>query len=531
MTTRRAFLSLTAAGWMANGLTDQPRTMAGSIVGASSAAGHRLRAPIDTRTIGAISRADVVVVGSGVSGLSAAWRMAPHGLDVRVLELEPFMGGTSAFGDEGNEVTYPWGAHYLPAPNLEARATIKLLEEMRVIRGWDAASRPLFDGRVLCHSPDERLFYEGAWHPGLVPTDVLEKAELDELGRFQKVMQAYEDAVGNDGRPAFQIPVDLSSRDPDFIALDKMSMEAFLEREGFNSRFLRWHVRYAMLDDFGAEPAQVSAWAGIHYFAARKLETPELEGSHYLVWPEGNGHLVRELASRSRATIESGAMVVGVESAKDAVRVVVLDRASDALRAIDARAVVVATPSFIARRLMNSGTMLPSRVSSPWVVANLHVSREYEQNQCWDSVLFESEGLGYVDASHQRTVPTKNTVLTYFRAFGDGAPSETRGRLLHASWDSLAGDVFRDLASAHPDLSSRTSKIDLMIWGHAMPRPTPGFLGDGTFERTRRLAPRVSYGHVDLGGLALFEEAQRAGVLAAELALADAGVTAGETWT
>ena len=43
--------------------------------------------------------------------------------------------------------------------------------------GWDAAGRPMFDPRVLCHSPQERLFYKGEWHPGLVPADaVVERA-------------------------------------------------------------------------------------------------------------------------------------------------------------------------------------------------------------------------------------------------------------------------------------------------------------------------------------------------------------------
>jgi glycine/D-amino acid oxidase-like deaminating enzyme len=532
MTTRRAFLSMTAAGWSATSLRDERHTIDGHIVGASSRVGHQLRGPIDRSRIDGVTRADVVVIGSGPSGLSAAWRLAPHDVEVHVLELESFIGGTSSYGDDGNGVVYPWGAHYLPAPNRGARATNKLLEEMGVIRDWDARGDPIFDGRVLCHAPDERLFYEGAWHPSLVPHDALSRAELDELARFQERMQAFEDAIGSDGRAPFSIPVDDSSRDPAYVDLDRISMAAFLEREGFRSRFLQWHVRYAMLDDFGAEPSEVSAWAGVHYFASRTLQTPQLEGSHYLVWPEGNGRLVEELRRRSKARIHSGALVVAVDPAPSGVRVVYLETTTSSLRAIDARAAVIATPAFIAKRIAPfAAKQLPIRDSSPWVVANLHVTRGYEPNSAWDSVLFDAKGLGYVDASHQRTAPTKRTVLTYFRAYGDASPSNARAALLEANWDDLAREVFADLRSAHPELHRSTERMDVMVWGHAMPRPTPGFLGRGDFARMRTLAPRITYGHVDLSGLALFEEAQRAGVLAAEIALRDAGIDGGETWT
>ena len=89
-------------------------------------------------------------------------------------------------------------------------------------------------------------------------------------------------------------------------------MAAWLAREGFTSPFVRWYVRYATLDDFGAELDDVSAWAGLHYFAARKLRTEQLEGSNYLVWPEGNGWLVRRLLDRLRLRRLHGTLVTQV---------------------------------------------------------------------------------------------------------------------------------------------------------------------------------------------------------------------------
>lgn len=533
VTTRRAILKATASGWLVSQLGEPPKKLAGRIVGASHGLGHQLRVGADapSRASGPPTRCDVAIVGSGAAGLSAAWRLAPAGLDVRVLELESFVGGTSTWGEDG-VVPHPWGAHYLPAPNPEARATIRLLEQMGVVTGFDPRGLPRLDGRTLCHAPEERLFYRGAWHPGLVPQRALDGPDLDALTRFSDHVAELTDRRGRDGRFAFQIPLAESSRDPEILALDRMSMAEWLSREGFDAEFVRWYVRYATLDDFGGEPEDVSAWAGLHYFAARKLRTPELEGSHFLVWPEGNGRLIKALLERSGAQVTRGALALDVEETARGVLVRYLDAARDEIVAVEARACVLAVPSFIARRLTPSaGPRLPERASSPWLVANLHVTRPPDpEHQTWDSVLYAAEGLGYVDASHQLSPPAERTVLTYFRAFGAPDVRATRQRLLAATWEGLADSVLRDLRPAHPDLLERTERMDIVVWGHAMPRPRPGFLGERPFEIEQALSTRIAWAHTDTFGMALFEEAQRAGVRAAELIATTLAIDLGESW-
>jgi hypothetical protein len=60
----------------------------------------------------------------------------------------------------------------------------------------------------------------------------------------------------------------------------------------------------------------------------------------------------------------------------------------------------------------------------------------------------------------------------------------------------------------------------VMRTGHAMIRPTPGFLSDPVRRALADARGPVFYAHSDLSGLSLFEEAQYRGITAADGALA-----------
>ena len=57
----------------------------------------------------------------------------------------------------------------------------------------------------------------------------------------------------------------------DFARLgDEVAMlERRLAAQGIDAPALRWYIDYCCRDDYGAGAAQVSAWAGLHYFASR----------------------------------------------------------------------------------------------------------------------------------------------------------------------------------------------------------------------------------------------------------------------
>src|SRR5882724_10021039 len=102
----------------------------------------------------------VVIVGGGIAGLSAAWRLDKKGFrDFVLLEMESRPGGNARWGE--NEVTpYPWAAHYVPVPGKRVALVRELFEELGVLRDG------VWDERQLCFSPQERLFLHGRWQEG-----------------------------------------------------------------------------------------------------------------------------------------------------------------------------------------------------------------------------------------------------------------------------------------------------------------------------------------------------------------------------
>lgn len=532
---RRAFL-LAGLGLAAALLTRlgldrrRPRRIEGRILGASAAHGHRLRggsfpAPSETR------RAGIVIVGGGIAGLSAAWRLQKKGFtDFTLLELEGAVGGNSTSG-ENSTASYPWGAHYVPIPTAEATFVRELFEELGVIEGYDAQGLPLYNESTLCADPQERLLIHGRWQEGLIPHVGLSEADDAQIRSFLAAMEAFKAARGSDGKPAFTIPLDKSSRDPAYLALDRLTMARYMDAQGWTCEPLRWYVNYCCLDDYGCRIDQVSAWAGIHYFASRSGRAANAQDHDVLTWPEGNGWIVKQLESRLRTHLQPDALVFNVQpTGSGEVFVDSLDTTTGRTTRIMAQRVIMATPRFVAARLIPDLRQKPPDYLkafdySPWMVANLTVDSLPQgpgAPLCWDNVSYDSPSLGYIVATHQSITryPGKSSVLTYYLPLSETDPATARAAALSTSHQDWAERILQDLERMHPGIREHVTNLDVWLWGHAMVRPVPGFLWGKDREAAQAPHAGVHFAHSDMSGLSIFEEAQYRGVMAADQALA-----------
>ena len=507
-----------------------PRAIAGGIVGGSHERGHRLRGGFRPRPESA-EDIPVAILGAGVAGLSAAWAFERAGFrDYVVLELEDVPGGTARSG--ANAVSpYPWGAHYVPVPSPGNRALVTLLDEVGAVAGRDAQGRPVYAENVLCREPEERHYFRGHWYEGLFPRAGASAAELGQLRAFEDDMKRWSRWRDPRGRRGFAIPRATGSGAPEIRALDGISMADYLAQHGWDSPRLLWFVEYGCRDDFGTSLSGTSAWAGIHYYAARLEEGAEAP-AEFLTWPEGNGRLVAHLAGLLGERLRTGALVTDVVPRPDRVDVTWYDEAGRRARALRAGQVVFALPRFLAGVLVapwreERPAFLGETSYGSWMVANLTLHDRPFSNGfplAWDNVIYDSASLGYVVATHQAGRDYGPTVLTYYLPILDPDVRKGRERLLATTWEQWLETILADLGPAHPGLRDLVDRVDVYLWGHAMVQPRPGFLWGDALAASSRPLGRVHFAHTDLSGMALFEEAQYWGIRAAEAILRERGL-------
>lgn len=515
---------------------------AGEILAPSFAIGHRIRDGFRPRPAADRWReTDVVVIGGGISGLAAAWRLRRAGLErFAVLELEPAAGGTSRSG-RSSLTAYPWGAHYVPVPMPENRSLIAVLREMGVIERLDGKGAPIVGEEFLCRDPEERVFVDGQWHEGLYPSAGASPRDLEELRQFRAEIARWVAWRDGKGRRAFAIPVAAGSDDLEVTALDSISLSDWIKRHGWTSPRLLWLVDYSCRDDYGATSAQTSAWAGLFYFASR-VRGKEGESQPLITWPEGNGRIVDYLAGRVKDQLHCGLAAVDVATIKtgetESVEITAVDVRTDEAVGFRARRCVFAAPQMLAPYLIRRLSEDRKRGArefeySPWLVANLHLRGRPRENGfplCWDNVLYDSRSLGYVTATHQAGIDYGPTVLTWYSALCDGVDdrgnqaSAARKRLFELTWAEAAEIVLSDLETAHPEIRSLVERVDVMKWGHAMVRPRTGFVWSEARRRSSEPFGPIHFAGTDLSGVALCEEAIYHGVRAAEESLRGLGL-------
>ena len=541
---RRHFLGSAAAALLA-GCQPPPPALEFAFAGIDLERGHALRdllaqGPLPAPTL--VRRAQVIIAGGGVAGLAAARSLRLAGVhDFALLELEDTPGGNSRAGAV-NGVACPLGAHYLPVPGDHAPEVQDLLEELGLRQR--VAGRWQYDERHLCHSPQERLYFEREWQEGLLPVQGVGEATLEQYRRFSQAVGAASRAA-RFTMPQFAALDAKTGLAPAHQALDAMTFEAWLQQQGLGDAHLRWYLDYCCRDDYGAGMARVSAWAGLHYFASRhgfhapgEAVAEDREG--VLTWPEGNGWLTQQLSApiKAQGQLQTGTSVLRIAETRRGVEVDAFNHHSGNVERWQAPRCIVALPVFVAARVVQNPPAFLAQAAqrlqwAPWAVTNIHLNAPLADRPgaapAWDNVIYGDSnpgGLGYVDASHQKLDPRPGpTVLTYYQALGDVA--DARQQLATQGAEHWGRAALAALAGPHPDVLQRAARVQVTRYGHAMSIPVPGvqaFLSQIGLqappgkrklllngERQRALptpaTARLAFAHSDWSGYSVFEEA------------------------
>jgi monoamine oxidase len=274
-------------------------------------------------------RADVVVVGAGLAGLTAAHRLARAGRAVTVVEARDRVGGRVWNHDLGHGHVSERGATFIGPTQSRIAA---LMRELHV------SSFPVYDrGQDVYVAGDERLTYSDRGPFGTAPPDPAIAGPLASL------------VLGIDQLSA-GVPVAAPWTAPNASRLDGETLQSYLDAHGAPPR-LQQLAAAALRAIFGAEAREVSMLFSL-FFTAAAGDARQPGTFQRLFNTRGGGQASRmvggsqivplRLAARLGGRLVLGSPARSITQSRAGVRVV-----SDRLT-VDASRAVVAIPPILA---------------------------------------------------------------------------------------------------------------------------------------------------------------------------------------
>ncbi len=464
------------------------------------AVGHKVFEMKD-RTPSATYSCDTLIVGAGMAGLSAAWHLRDR--NVVVCELSDRIGGSAASEQYQNAV-FPQGAHYdLDYPHYFGEESLKFLENLGVVSFDNTTNLWRFTERqyVINYYSETQALYKGEYWDDVIPS------EGEEYERFMQLTERY---IGK-----LKLPTRLI--DAEWHALDQETFYAFLQREmPLSARFARG-VDYQVVDDFGANSQQISALAGLFYYAGRPYRGEQIETFSP---PEGNAYFARKIAAQlPQEAIKLRHLVRKIIPNKQGATVEVLDLSQNQVIAYKAKSVVYAGQKHALKFVYSQDyPLFEQNVYAPWMVVSFVLSQNNLPAGFWQNEMLSMERnfLGFIDSDAQ-LADRNHRVLTAYYCL----PEWNRSQLAKVDENAplIAAQTLENIAQ-YFEVSSGTlresvEKVFLKVMGHAMPIPVPNYLFKD--KNTQRSHPHIVYAGTDNSRLPLLLEAIDSGIVAAQL--------------
>jgi len=407
---------------------------------------------------------DVVIVGGGVSGLTAAYRLQHR--DVLLLEKEPHWGG-NAYAMEYEGSTYGTGSAFIWSSS-EAFTFAKEI-------GLDPLPVNCSDGSII-----NGEFVPDTWGDGLnkLPYPPITR---DSFKKFKKEMMSID--VEKRGMELYNVPFST------FMKLYAREIKQWWDAFGPSN--------------WGATSDDTAAGLAISEFQ----ETVNLGSSDVrYTWPGGLGAITKKLAEilqpKYSDRMQTGATTVAVVPGKEDIQVTYM--LGGELTTVSAKAVIMATPKFITRRIVEGIPDKQSRAMqqiryAPYCVVNLIFDKPVF-NQGYDTWCPGNTFTDFIVADwvirKKSGYKQKYNILSCYTPMKE----EDRGYLLNEiGARKIAANVLRDFQKLTPQTNVDPLEVHIYRRGHPMYMSTPG-LYTQVQPLVRQPMDRVFFANTDSQG-------------------------------
>jgi hypothetical protein len=381
---------------------------------------------------------DIAILGSGIAGLTAAWKLKKLGHTDLLMIDGPQPHGNAAGGRFRRSRISDRRA--LPAAAVAGIGACARDPGRPGHHQRDPiAEKPTYDERFILHGPEERLLFNGRL-AGRFHSD-RRRAAMG-AGRAQALFAEVERLrrCAWSGRPrVFVFPTVMSSEDPQWQALDRITLKQWLDQSGYRSPTLHWYLNYCCRDDYGTRYDKVSAWAGLHYYCSRWGQAANAGNGAWLTWPGGLQPLAATWRSVRRGAHGRHRGVAQDDRRRRRGAVLQAGERRGRTYLVRARKAICAMPVYVAARVVDNigaygfdPAKHTRRAYAPWMVANFLMKRfpaSCPAPLSWDNVVYQEPGLGYVVSTHQdiRVRPPEKTVFSAYVALSDRTPDGRAG--------------------------------------------------------------------------------------------------------
>jgi protoporphyrinogen oxidase len=426
---------------------------------------HQVRDGLDFPRPSASARHDVVIVGGGISGLSATYKL--RHFDCLLLEKEPHWGG-NAYMMDYRGTSYATGSAFVSGDD---EAALALVREI----GLDSFPINNWDGTII-----RGEYIPDTWGEG-----------IDRLPFSTSVREGFKQFKRT------MLRIDLRERSDELFRVPFSQLTKV-----FPVEVKLWWDAYGR-SNWGATSEDTPAAVAIgelQTFAADNRKDARV------TWPGGNGELTKRLVEllipALGPNMQTGASTIAVVPDKDDVLVTYLQNGE--LKTVAAKAVIVALPKLMARRIVHG---LPEKQSLamnqiryiPYLVVNLIFEKQIfnrgYDTWCPGNTFTDFIVADWVLRNRRDYRPTSNILTCYVPMH-----EEDRAYLLTESGArKVAFNVLRDFQRLLPGSGVDPVEVHVYRRGHPLFMSTLGLYKD-IQPLARRPIDRISFANSDSEG-------------------------------